>query len=101
MSLGSLVPLVCVAPFMCVPHMCTSWLKDMAETAMFHQKSQPKLQGKAVEVRDLGPVLGMVWEKHMNPNLDIHRRIHLVLTGFSKSQTLNPNFFLVFKVLST
>jgi hypothetical protein len=68
---------------------------------MFHQKSQPKLQGKAVEVRDLGPVLGMVWEKHMNPNLDIHRRIHLVLTGFSKSQTLNPNFFLVFKVLST
>ena len=30
MSLGSLVPLVCVAPFMCVPHMCTSWLKDMA-----------------------------------------------------------------------
>ncbi len=68
---------------------------------MFHGKSQPKLQGKAVEVRDLGPVMVKVWEKHMNQNLDIHRKIHVVLTGFSKSQTLNPNFFLVFKVLST
>jgi hypothetical protein len=68
---------------------------------MFHQTSQPKLQGKAVEVRDLGPVLLKVWEKHMNHNLDIHRKIQVVLSGFSKSQTLNPNLFLVFKVLST
>jgi len=30
---------------------------------MFHGKSQPKLQGKDVEVRDLGPVMVKVWER--------------------------------------
>ena len=32
---------------------------------MFHTKPQPKLQGKSGEVKDLGPVMVMVWEKHM------------------------------------
>ena len=50
---------------------------------MFHRKSQPKLQGKAGEVKDLGPVMVMVWEKHMNPNLLIHQKILVVLKGFS------------------
>jgi hypothetical protein len=50
---------------------------------MFHTKSQPKLQGKAGEVKDLGPVMVMVWEKHMNPNLLIHQKILLMLKGFS------------------
>ena len=48
---------------------------------MFHTKSQPKLRGKAGEVRDLGPVMVKVWEKHMNPNLHIHQQILLVLKG--------------------
>jgi len=48
---------------------------------MFHTKSQPKLQGKAGEVKDLGPVMVKVWEKHMNPNLLIHQKILLVLKG--------------------
>ena len=30
---------------------------------MFHTKSQPKLKGKAGEVKDLGPVMVKVWEK--------------------------------------
>ena len=58
---------------------------------MFHAKSQPKLKGKAGEVRDLGPVMVKIWEKHMNPNLLIHQKILVVLKG---------SFFIVFKVLS-
>ena len=49
---------------------------------MFHTKSQPKLKGKAGEVKDLVPVLALVWEKHMNNNLPIHRHILFVLQGF-------------------
>ena len=48
---------------------------------MFHTKSQPKLKGKAAEVCDLGPVMVKVWEKHMNPNLQIHQKILVVLKG--------------------
>ena len=66
----------------------TNWaLKiDMAERdrqTMFHTRSRPKLQGKAGEVKDLGPVMVMVWEKHMNHNLLIHQKILVVLKGFS------------------
>ena len=49
---------------------------------MFTTKSQPKLQGKAGEIKDLGPVMVKVWEKHMNPNLLIHQKILVVLKGF-------------------
>jgi hypothetical protein len=57
---------------------------------MFHTKSQPKLKGKSGEVKDLGPVMVKVWEKHMNPNLLIHQKILVVLKG---------SFFFVFKAL--
>ena len=49
---------------------------------MFHTKSQPKLKGKAGEIKDLGPVMVMIWEKHMNPNLLIHQKMLVVLKGF-------------------
>jgi hypothetical protein len=49
---------------------------------MFHTKSQPQLKGKAGEVRDLGPVMVKIWEKHMNPNVLIHKKILVVLQGF-------------------
>ena len=48
---------------------------------MFTTKSQPKLKGKAGEIKDLGPVMVKVWEKHMNPNLLIHQKILVVLKG--------------------
>ena len=48
---------------------------------MFTTKSQPKMKGKAGEVKDLGPVLLRVWRKHMNPNLLIHQKIEVVLAG--------------------
>ena len=81
--------------------MRTEYRYGRMRQTMFHGKSQPKLQGKAVEVRDLGPVMVEVWKKHMNENVAIHRQILVMLSGFPKSQTLNPNFFLVFTVLST
>ena len=43
------------------------------------------MQGKAGEVKDLGPVMVMVCEKHMNHNLLIHQKILVVLKGFSLS----------------
>jgi hypothetical protein len=55
---------------------------------MFHTKSQPKLKGKAAEVKDLGPVMVKVWEKHMNPNLLIHQKILVVLKGSSVFSSL-------------
>ncbi len=50
---------------------------------MFHTRSQPKLKGKAGEVKDLGPVMVKIWEKYMNPNLLIHQKILVVLKGSS------------------
>ena len=49
---------------------------------MFHKKSQPKLMGKAGEVKDLGPVMVKIWEKCMNPALLIHQKILIVPKGF-------------------
>ena len=49
---------------------------------VFHTKSQPKLKGTAGEVKDLGPVMVKVWEKHMNTALLIHQKILVVLKGF-------------------
>ena len=56
---------------------------DHMRQTMSHTKSQPKLKGKAGEVKDLGPVMVKVWKKHMNPNLLIHQKILVVLQGSS------------------
>ena len=48
---------------------------------MFTTKSQPKLKGKAAEIKCLGPVMVKVWQKHMNPNLKVHQKILVVLQG--------------------
>ena len=49
---------------------------------MFHKKSQPKLMGKAGEVKDLGPVMVKIWDQYMNPELLIHQKVLIVLKGF-------------------
>ena len=61
--------------------LCTENRYGHMRQTMFHTKSQPKLRGKAAEVRDLGPVMVKVWEKHMNQNLHIHQQILMVLKG--------------------
>ena len=49
--------------------------------SMFKNKTQPKMKGKAAEVKDLLPVLVAVWKKYYNRDLDIHRKILVVLQG--------------------
>lgn len=49
--------------------------------SMFTTRSQPKLKGKAAEVRDLGPILEDVWEKFMNPDKAIHKKVLVMLKG--------------------
>ena len=48
---------------------------------MFTTKSQPKLRGKAGEVKDLGPVILRIWRKYHNPNLLTHLKILMILEG--------------------
>ena len=66
---------------------------------MFHTRSQPKLQGKAGEIKDLGPVMVMVWEKHMNPNMLIHQKILVVLKGFFSLKLNGVLWFLTLEYL--
>ena len=54
---------------------------------MFTTRSQPKLKGKAGEVKDLGPVMVQLWQKHMNPAFEIHRKILIVLKGCTHTHT--------------
>jgi len=49
--------------------------------SMFTTNSQPKLKGKAAEVKDMGPVMLEVFRKLHNPNLAIHQKILIVLEG--------------------
>ena len=53
----------------------------LIKLSMFTTKSQPKLKGKAAEVRDIGPVLLEVWRKYMNPDMAIHKKIEIMLEG--------------------
>eukprot|EP00972_Heterocapsa_arctica_P103454 15245690-Heterocapsa_arctica.AAC.1 len=46
------------------------------------------LKGKAQEVKDLGPVLLVIWEKHMNPKLRIHRLIRILLELSVRLETI-------------
>ena len=49
--------------------------------SMFTTMSQPKLKGKAAEVKDMGPVMLEVFKHFHNPNLVIHQKIRVVLEG--------------------
>lgn len=49
--------------------------------SMFTTKSQPKLKGKAIEVKYLGPVLHALWLKYMNTGVAFQRKVELVLRG--------------------
>ena len=48
---------------------------------MFNTGSQPKMKGKAAEIKDLIPVLARVWRKYYNDSLEVHRNILTVLDG--------------------
>ena len=55
---------------------------------MFTTKSAPKLQGKAAEIKDFGPVLVRLWRKYSNPRLLIHQKIMVVLQGSAHCDTI-------------
>ena len=46
---------------------------------MFTTRSQPKLKGKAADVKDFGPVLHKIWKAYMNENLALHRKIEFIM----------------------
>ena len=48
---------------------------------MFTTRSAPKLQGRAAEIKDFGPVLVKLWSKYMNGALSVHQKILIVLQG--------------------
>jgi len=42
-------------------------------------KAGPKLKGKAAEIKDFVPVLHIVWQQYSDCNLDLHKKIELLL----------------------
>ncbi len=54
------------------------WIIRMS---MFTTGSQPKMKGKAAEIKDLLPVLVRVWRKYYNAELEIHSKILVILEG--------------------
>jgi hypothetical protein len=48
---------------------------------MFTTKSQPKMKGKAAEIKDLGQVLVPIWKKYFNPKKEMDKKILTVLEG--------------------
>ena len=49
--------------------------------SMFHTKSQPKMRGKAAEIKDFGPVMVACWRTFSNQTLVLHQKILYVLEG--------------------
>ena len=46
---------------------------------MFTTRSQPKLKGKAGEIKDFGPVLHKIWKAYMNERIALHRQMEFIL----------------------
>ena len=54
--------------------------KYLTKLSMFtRKKSFPKLRGTAAEIRYFGPALRAAWQEWMNPNLNLHLQIKLML----------------------
>ena len=61
---------------------------------MFHSKSQPKMRGKAAEIKDFLPVVLALWRHFGNQKLILHQKILYVLEGLMSS--LKKPIFKVF-----
>ena len=48
---------------------------------LFHSKSQPKMRGKAAEIKDFGPVMLACCREFLNPRLPVHQKIIFVMEG--------------------
>ena len=49
--------------------------------SMFNTKSQPKMRGKAAEIKDLNPVILAVCQQYLNKKLVLHQKIIYVMEG--------------------
>ena len=56
---------------------------SMLRMTMFHAKSQPKMRGKAAEIKDFLPVVLALWRHFSNPKLILHQKILYVLEGLT------------------
>ena len=50
-------------------------------TTMFHSKSQPKMKGKAAEIKDFGPVLLAACREFLSRQVILHQKITFVMEG--------------------
>ena len=61
----------------------------MNRLSMFvKKKGLPCLRGRAAEVKHFGKALESTWRKHMNPNLEIHQKVALMLKMNNQVETL-------------
>ena len=66
-----------------------SQYKFLGKISMFYKKSgECKLRGKASEVKYLGSVLQVLWERHRNAELEIHRMISCMLKLNTQLETI-------------
>ena len=67
---------------------------------MFHSKSQPKMKGKAAEIKDFGPVLLACCREFLNQKLVLHQKIIFVMEGIVRLLKKSLKVFKeVFKVV--
>ena len=62
-------------------HFETECRYSQMRMTLFHSKSQPKLRGKAAEIKDFGPVILACWRHFSNQKLVLHQKILYVLEG--------------------
>ena len=69
-------------------------------TTMFHSKSQPKMRGKAAEIKDFCPVVLACCREFMNQKLVLHQKIIFVMEGIVRLLKKSLKVFKeVFKVV--
>lgn len=70
-------------------HRTSNRYQSISKLSMFLRKTGViKLRGKAGEIRGLGPALWELWAAYMNPGLEIHVKINLLLKLNCKLEAL-------------
>lgn len=73
----------------CAEHNIRIQYKYLNKLTMFLRKNgTPKLRGKAGEIRHVAPALAHLWSTHMDPNLEVHKRIHMLLRFSVRTEQL-------------
>lgn len=82
-----------------VDHNCRNRYGSITKLSMFLRKSGViKMRGKAAELKGLGAPLLFLWEKYMNPGLDVHRKVRLLLKLNCKMEAIVDTYSDCFKL---